>query len=661
MYLPYSSTVLAAAAVAVLLCSADALSIAGPKVRRDSSDDDVGAAFGAGDGGSSSNVILLPPDVLNESDTEVNSLNIRRKLETGEEGAELEDDIGSFNLAAAQCNSYDNCIICIRCFSVTVAYIAYKPVGQGTHRACYSACGVDKACCDDAFLKCGRETCTNIMNATTSFSSCENDWTWTGKYPRELRLMHATEFGCPTFHQAQVQCRLKDSGFLGCVPSRDWGRPKPANSTTHATNGTSTNAQQPARKLAARALPAAATAASPKPTPTPTKQATPPPPPPPPAKATKAAAAAADAQRPASPAKKDTIALNLGAATHKLADATGTPVVAVDAGIGLPPTTPPKNTPSSATSATTRQIRLAPENELRLEVEFGYHLTLKMTEGMAEIFGCELMLEKEYRFSGQKLAVFTWQGCTIELSGADYVADDTPMPIFLNIHASLEERRAAAALQNTRGPRVVLVGAPDSGKTSLAKLLLNYAVRQGRQPMFVSLDTADGGAVMPGAISTAMVDLPVYPEEELGSIGLDLIASGGSRTPVAYYYGYDSPRENPKLLHKLIGKMAETVDARLQEDQEADIVLVLGHERLHSDLTRSLAGTSHVTILKLTKLGGVARRDKPFLRQSQMRRIREYFYGHPGQCELSPFSLVISFNDVKIYRVREAVLCRHYW
>ncbi|KAI8049971.1 Pre-mRNA cleavage complex II protein Clp1-domain-containing protein [Syncephalis plumigaleata] len=320
-------------------------------------------------------------------------------------------------------------------------------------------------------------------------------------------------------------------------------------------------------------------------------------------------------------------------------------------------------------SGAARQIKLAPESELRLEVEFGYHLTLKMTEGVAEIFGCELMLDKEYAFPVR--------------SGADYVADDTPMPIFLNIHASLEERRVAAESQNTRGPRVVLVGAPDSGKTSLAKILLNYAVRQGRQPMFISMDTADGGAVMPGAISAAMVDLPVYPEEELGSIGIDMTTSGGSRTPVGYYYGYDSPQENPKLLQKLISKMATTIDARLNEDQEAlhsgmiidtngcvehsefdlllhiiqafsaDIVLVLGHERLHSDLTRSLSNTSQVTILKLTKLGGVARRDKPFLRQSQMRRIREYFYGHPGQCELSPFSLVINFNDVKIYRVGE--------
>jgi polyribonucleotide 5'-hydroxyl-kinase len=49
----------------------------------------------------------------------------------------------------------------------------------------------------------------------------------------------------------------------------------------------------------------------------------------------------------------------------------------------------------------------------------------------------------------------------------------------------------------------------------------------------------------------------------------------------------------------------------------------------------------------------VARRDKAFRRQTQMRKIREYFYGHTGTCELSPFSLVVSFDDVKIFRIGE--------
>lgn len=50
---------------------------------------------------------------------------------------------------------------------------------------------------------------------------------------------------------------------------------------------------------------------------------------------------------------------------------------------------------------------------------------------MAEIFGTELVKGKPYTFTtGAKIAVFTWQGCTIELKGRkniSYIAKETPM------------------------------------------------------------------------------------------------------------------------------------------------------------------------------------------------------------------------------------------
>lgn len=50
---------------------------------------------------------------------------------------------------------------------------------------------------------------------------------------------------------------------------------------------------------------------------------------------------------------------------------------------------------------------------------------------MAEVFGTELVKEKEYTFlAGSKVAVFTWQGAKVELRGkteVSYVAKETPM------------------------------------------------------------------------------------------------------------------------------------------------------------------------------------------------------------------------------------------
>lgn len=59
------------------------------------------------------------------------------------------------------------------------------------------------------------------------------------------------------------------------------------------------------------------------------------------------------------------------------------------------------------------------------------------------MFGTELVKGRVYTFSGgSKVAVFTWHGCTIELKGrteAAYVARETPMVIYLNTHAGLEQ------------------------------------------------------------------------------------------------------------------------------------------------------------------------------------------------------------------------------
>ena len=43
-------------------------------------------------------------------------------------------------------------------------------------------------------------------------------------------------------------------------------------------------------------------------------------------------------------------------------------------------------------------------------------LSRQLTHGQAEIFGTELVKNKEYTFgSGDKIAVFTWHGCTLEV------------------------------------------------------------------------------------------------------------------------------------------------------------------------------------------------------------------------------------------------------
>lgn len=55
----------------------------------------------------------------------------------------------------------------------------------------------------------------------------------------------------------------------------------------------------------------------------------------------------------------------------------------------------------------------------------------QLVNGKAEVFGTELAPDKPYTFfPGAKVAVFTWHGCVLKLSGpteGTYVAKETPM------------------------------------------------------------------------------------------------------------------------------------------------------------------------------------------------------------------------------------------
>lgn len=61
------------------------------------------------------------------------------------------------------------------------------------------------------------------------------------------------------------------------------------------------------------------------------------------------------------------------------------------------------------------------------------------------------------------------------------------MMAYLNCHFALDRLRTAEG----QGPRVMIVGPSDSGKTSLIKILASYALKLGRNPVVVNLDPSE--------------------------------------------------------------------------------------------------------------------------------------------------------------------------
>ncbi|ORX44933.1 Clp1-domain-containing protein [Hesseltinella vesiculosa] len=333
-----------------------------------------------------------------------------------------------------------------------------------------------------------------------------------------------------------------------------------------------------------------------------------------------------------------------------------------------------------------RTVVLEPDSEFRFEVDFKNNASIKLIKGTAEIFGTELAEGNEYSFCGRKAAVYTWHGCTLEIQGSflvEYTANETPMVSYLNAHLAIQDLRIKAKQANDMGPRILVVGPHDVGKTSLCKILASYGYRQGEKPLYVSLDTAEGAITMPGAVTATTINHLLDVEEGFGS-SATTAAIGSVAVPLAYYYGYESPADNVKYYKLVTEKLASTIQRRLAADDESrisgsiidtfglvdhvgyevtqhlvdvfavNVIIVLGHERLYSDLTRIYNDRQDISVVKLHKSGGVVERDRAFRTQTQKAKIHEYFYG-TSNYELAPYSMLLNFSDLHVWRVGETV------
>jgi len=168
---------------------------------------------------------------------------------------------------------------------------------------------------------------------------------------------------------------------------------------------------------------------------------------------------------------------------------------------------------------------------------------VRLVAGTAEIFGTELPPEGWVPIPPRsKIAIFTWHGATLELDGvteSEYPSEETPMVVYVNTHAILDARRARARataaqggdLEASQGPRVIVVGPTDSGKSTLCKMLLSWAAKLGWKPTYVDLDIGQGSITIPGCISATPIEKPI-----------DIVDGIPLEMPLVYFYGHPTPR-----------------------------------------------------------------------------------------------------------------------
>ncbi|KAH9981105.1 Pre-mRNA cleavage complex II protein Clp1-domain-containing protein [Lactifluus volemus] len=343
---------------------------------------------------------------------------------------------------------------------------------------------------------------------------------------------------------------------------------------------------------------------------------------------------------------------------------------------------------SETGSSNAKEWVLEPETEYRFELDPGSSLAIKVLKGHAEVFGAELADGRYYLFGHEcKAAIFTWQGCTIEMRtpSTEYVSDETPMQAYANVHLALEKMRVRA-LTSYRGsplppgpdmeidpepPRVLVLGPENSGKTTVCKILTNYSVRagQGWTPMYVNTDPSEGGWTVPGTVSAAPVTAPLgtaSPASPLGSAttSAPTILSSNALLPLVYWYGHPDIKRNPLLMDRLIRNLGENVMERHDLDSEGrasgiivdtpssfasspssastmdhrqtliracvdafriNVILVVGHEKLNAEMQRTYG--NRMTVVKIPKSGGVVELDLQYRQRVHAQQVHTYMYG----------------------------------
>jgi polyribonucleotide 5'-hydroxyl-kinase len=351
---------------------------------------------------------------------------------------------------------------------------------------------------------------------------------------------------------------------------------------------------------------------------------------------------------------------------------------------------------------------LKAEEELRLEVGFSKTCNFKLTlvRGSAELSGVELALNHTYTLAadsgGLKLAIFTWHGCVVDVIADEgsldisYTSDETNSNVAaVNTHAQLEALRDEAVSTSSEGPRVLIVGPSESGKSSLAKLLTAYAVKLGRTPILADCDPADNCLTVPGALAACVFDHESVSVETVATTGLP-VSQQQQAQPLVYWHG--GLQLSSDLFKAQVTAMGRKIDQRMKNDEWArssglivntngwiqeegfnllvhmvkafriSVVLVLGHDRLYSMMKSTVSKESASTkVIKVPRSGGVVSREKSYMLNSRSRSIKRYFYGamvepiNAGAAtatsthvhrvpQLTPFAAHVAFNKVTIYK-----------
>lgn len=207
------------------------------------------------------------------------------------------------------------------------------------------------------------------------------------------------------------------------------------------------------------------------------------------------------------------------------------------------------------------EVVLQKNQEMRILHSFLKNVYIRLLEGSAEIFGAEMVFNYYLLPSDVKsISVYSTQGCRIEIYYEPEIKnqlrfyvhtdEDNYYSQVLALNAILEAHRVHSLSNFLAGPKVLIIGSQNSGKFSLIRNLINYAVKNEWKPILADMDPIENKLSGFGTISA--------------SVFSDFVPFSFNETSkLAFFFGYDSLKDRFDFYTKQLRILATQIQQKI--------------------------------------------------------------------------------------------------